>query len=563
MSVLLLSFNLRIRATVQSGNSVTIESYTYDYEGNRTSKTVNESDTTYYCVDSNQVLTQVLFTTDGEGKEKAFFTRGDELLCMEQDGVVSYYVADGHGNVRALTDDNGAVTDTYSYDAYGNLIRKTGITKNDYRYCGEEYNALIGLYYLRARYMDPTTGTFISMDSYAGNGMEPITLHKYLYANANPVTYIDPTGYFSLAECSVVQSIQGILNGMHQIAWLTKIVKWANIMCTAYDVAMEIRAVMLGEATIGDVVVALVKGVAIGLLADGLCGTVLGIVLKPMMALFGLGSQVDQIQEAIEKGDPVEISVRVTQLLCMLFGLSSQCFTGDTLVATEDGLKPIEDVKAGELVWSEDTETGEKELRKVTSVSVTETVELVHVWVGKEEIKTTRNHPFYVEGQGWKAAGELVAGDVLKTENGDLAVVGCCSVERLDEPVRVWNLEVSDSHVYYVGSVGVLVHNKCEDHHIASDKSNASGYTKKYKSLFSLAGMDLQDPDNIIRLDNHHGAHTKLYKDFILEKITEAVDISKSQKENEISLRAMLEWLKQELKANPRMPYKDGADYYK
>ena len=72
--------------------------------------------------------------------------------------------------------------------------------------------------------MDPTTGTFISMDSYAGNGMDPITLHKYLYANANPVTYSDPTGYFSLAECSVVQSIQGILNGMHQITWLTKIV---------------------------------------------------------------------------------------------------------------------------------------------------------------------------------------------------------------------------------------------------------------------------------------------------------------------------------------------------
>lgn len=64
------------------------------------------------------------------------------------------------------------------------------------------------------------------------------------------------------------------------------------------------------EATIGDVVVALVKGVAIGILADGLCGTVLGIVLKPMMAVFGLGSQVDQIQEAIEKGDLVEITIK-------------------------------------------------------------------------------------------------------------------------------------------------------------------------------------------------------------------------------------------------------------
>ena len=52
-------------------------------------------------------------------------------------------------------------------------------------------------------------------------------------------------------------------------------------------------------------------------------------------------SQVQQIQEAIESGDPVEITVRVVQLLCMLFGMTAQCFTGDTLVATEEGLKPF------------------------------------------------------------------------------------------------------------------------------------------------------------------------------------------------------------------------------
>ena len=397
------------------------------------------------------------------------------------------------------------------------------------------------------------------MDSYAGNGMDPITLHKYLYANANPVTNSDPTGYFSLAECSVVQSIQGILSDMHQIALLRNIVKWANIMCTAYDVAMEIRAVILGEATIGDVVVALVKGVAIGILADGLCGTVLGIVLKPMMAVFGLGSQVAQIQEAIEKGDPVEISVRVTQLLCMLFGLSSQCFTGDTLVATEDGLKPIEDVKAGELVWSENTETGEKELRAVTSVSVTETVELVHVWVGKEEIKATRNHPFYVEGEGWKAAGELVAGDVLKTENGDLAVVGCCSVERLDEPVRVWNLEVSDSHVYYVGSVGVLVHNKCGNSQKLRENMEAAGeVTPSYpnaahhivagdspkaqvaRRILQSVGIDINSAVNGVFLPrgnygnatNHNTLHTNKYYESINLLLTKALSFDGDQKEN-------------------------------
>ena len=172
-------------------------------------------------------------------------------------------------------------------------------------------------------------------------------------------------------------------------------------------------------------------------------------------------SQVQQIQEAIESGDPVEITVRVVQLLCMLFGMTAQCFTGDTLVATEEGLKPIKEVEAGDYVWSENTETGEKELRKVLAVSVTETVELVHIFVGEEEIRTTEYHPFYVEGEGWKAAGELEAGDVLRSEDGQIRTVGKVEAERLSEAVKVYNLEIEGSHVYYVSSAGVLVHNEC------------------------------------------------------------------------------------------------------
>ena len=214
--------NHLLRATIQQGNSVTIESYTYDYAGNRLSKTVNESSTTYYVNDTSGSLTQVVAEIDKDGKETASYIRGDELLSMERDGRIWYYIYDGHGNTRLLTNAAGTVTDCYAYDACGNLLRKEGDTENDFLYTGEQYNANTGLYYLRARYMDPSTGTFISMDSYQGSLYDPVSLHKYLYANANPVKYTDPTGYFSLAECSVANSIQSELNS-YQTVWLMNV----------------------------------------------------------------------------------------------------------------------------------------------------------------------------------------------------------------------------------------------------------------------------------------------------------------------------------------------------
>ena len=101
---------------------------------------------------------------------------------------------------KLLTNEAGEVTDQYSYDAYGNLLEKEGSTENEFLYTGEQYNANTGLYYLRARYMNPSTGSFISMDSYQGSIYEPVTLHKYLYANANPVMYTDPSGYTAATE---------------------------------------------------------------------------------------------------------------------------------------------------------------------------------------------------------------------------------------------------------------------------------------------------------------------------------------------------------------------------
>ena len=191
--------NKLVKATVQQGNNVVVETYTYDYVGNRTSKTttINNHVEKVYYLNDNSSLTNVLAEYSASGDEICYYTVGADLVSQEINGKVYAYLYDGHGTVRALANENGKITDTYTYDAFGNLISSTGSTANSYRYCGEQFDSTTGLYYLRARYMNPSVGRFISMDTYQGSNADPISLHKYLYANSNPVTYTDPSGFYA------------------------------------------------------------------------------------------------------------------------------------------------------------------------------------------------------------------------------------------------------------------------------------------------------------------------------------------------------------------------------
>ncbi|MGA2435414.1 MAG: RHS repeat-associated core domain-containing protein [Bryobacteraceae bacterium] len=99
-----------------------------------------------------------------------------------------------------LTDPTGAVTDTYDYDAWGNIVSLTGSTSNLYLYRGEQYDPDLNLYYLRARYFNPLTGRFLTRDLEAGLKVSPKSLHKYLYAEGDPINGSDPTGRQELVE---------------------------------------------------------------------------------------------------------------------------------------------------------------------------------------------------------------------------------------------------------------------------------------------------------------------------------------------------------------------------
>ena len=120
--------------------------------------------------------------------------------------------------MRLLIDSAGAVTDTYTYDAFGTLIERTGATPNEYLYAGERFDAETGMYQLRARYMRPDTGRFWSLDSYEGDSNDPKSLHKYLFGHANPVNEIDPSGHEGLIEVGTATAVNETLSAIAAIA---------------------------------------------------------------------------------------------------------------------------------------------------------------------------------------------------------------------------------------------------------------------------------------------------------------------------------------------------------
>jgi RHS repeat-associated protein len=178
----------------------------YDSDGSRVYESVNNANKFYVVDDRNpsgyaQVVEEFTQPSSQPALSRVY-NFGLALISQQQFSTntllpttESYYGYDGHGSVRFLMSTNGTVTDTYTYDAFGNLIASSGMTPNDYLYCGQQFDPNLGLYYNRARYMAPGVGRFMSMDDDEyGNNEDPLSLHKYLYCEDGPVNGMDPSG---------------------------------------------------------------------------------------------------------------------------------------------------------------------------------------------------------------------------------------------------------------------------------------------------------------------------------------------------------------------------------
>ena len=179
-------------------NGSNVVTMVYDGDGNRVAKTVGGITTSYLIDDVNPTGLPQVMEELVNGAVARSYTYGLDRISENQlvNGAwaASFYGVDGMDSVRQLTNSSGSQTDTYEYDAFGNMVNKTGpsentYTPNNYLYRGEQYDPDLGLYYLRARYYNPVTGRFLSADPLASQGQR-----RYQYAGADPVNGVDPSG---------------------------------------------------------------------------------------------------------------------------------------------------------------------------------------------------------------------------------------------------------------------------------------------------------------------------------------------------------------------------------
>ena len=182
--------------------------YTYDINGLRKSKTVNG-------VTIKQIWSMGELAMEINGADstvKAKYYHGLTPIGMRSNDGQLQYITGHNGTVEKVTNLSGAVVADYTYDAFGNQESTSGSIYNPFRYCGEYFDEESGLIYLRNRYYDPSVGAFINEDPIRDG------LNWYVYCSGNPVMFVDPWGLkITLANFSSVEQKETTLREIRKL----------------------------------------------------------------------------------------------------------------------------------------------------------------------------------------------------------------------------------------------------------------------------------------------------------------------------------------------------------
>ena len=193
----------------------TPDKYSYDGLG----RLIGDNGNAYFYYGTSD---EIAYITDANDNVNYRFTYNQaglpQFVSLWADGCerVYAYVYDGLGNIAGLVDDNpgsatyGQEVVQFYYDAWGNVLSDTDETDfnlaqyNPFRYKGYLWIPSTGFYYLNARFYDPTTGRFISVDPASITPGDAGSFNDYAYADNNPVMFSDPSGTFPVVGGGLV-----------------------------------------------------------------------------------------------------------------------------------------------------------------------------------------------------------------------------------------------------------------------------------------------------------------------------------------------------------------------
>ena len=394
--------------------------YTYNANGIRTSKTVDGIKHTY-TLDGTKILRE----TWGENTLIPLYDNEDSVCGIDYNGEPYYFIRNLQGDVIAIVDRDSETVARYSYDAWGVPEIKSDLSEcliadiNPFRYRGYYYDSEIGMYYLQSRYFSPNVARFINADESSSVNVRGgiCDVNTYCYCRNNPTSFVDISGHFGTPIQWVFAAI-GAVAGWFLGDYIAKKL--------GYYSGWKYWAIRAGV---------IIGGAVIGWFAAKLLTKILQGFLDTHKAIYN----------------------KLPRLAKKFLGL--KCFVAGTLVLTPDGYRKIEEIEVGDTVLTYDFIHCRVVESNVLETYVSDAETLIHVFSGETEIVSSSGHRYYTSNRGWVQAQNLNKNDELLTEDGSICFVTDVILEKKDCPVRVYNLNVGTHHNYFVSASAILVHN--------------------------------------------------------------------------------------------------------
>ncbi len=173
--------------------------YGIDALGRTSTRTTGASVDAYSYTGSTETAWQVANTGGSGITTKSALDATGARTAVTGNALTGYLGFDLHGNTALAENASKVITDALRYDAWGVVIASTSTgVVSPWRYQGRldvSPDAGNPLYDFGARTYRPVIGSFTSLDSYAGQAVNPLSMNRFVYAEANPATFVDPDGH--------------------------------------------------------------------------------------------------------------------------------------------------------------------------------------------------------------------------------------------------------------------------------------------------------------------------------------------------------------------------------